>query len=147
MQIPLQISFENAEPSEAVRAAIEHEVERLEKYQHHIIGCRVAVVAPSTKHRHGAVYRINIWVTIPPHENVVVSHQPSDDRSHVHVEVAIKDAFAAARRQIETLAQRARRSSSTRSKLMGEFRRFLPKKTTASSRHRMDARSTSIVTA
>jgi hypothetical protein len=55
MQIPLQISFENAEPSEAVRVAIEHEVERLEKYHHHIIGCRVAVVAPSTKHRHGAV--------------------------------------------------------------------------------------------
>jgi hypothetical protein len=46
-------------------------------------------------------------VTIPPHENIVVSHQPSDDRSHVHVEVAIKDAFAAARRQIEALAQRA----------------------------------------
>src|SRR5256886_16876543 len=86
MQIPLQISFENAEPSEAVRAAIGHEVERLEKYQHPITGCRVAVVAPSTKHRHGAVYRINIWVTIPPHENIVVSHQPSDDRAHVHVE-------------------------------------------------------------
>jgi ribosome-associated translation inhibitor RaiA len=107
MQIPLQISFENAEPSEAVRAAIGHEVVRLEKYQHHITGCRVAVVAPSTKHRHDAVYRINIWVTIPPHENIVVSHQPSDDRSHMHVEVAIKDAFAAARRQIEALAQRA----------------------------------------
>jgi hypothetical protein len=30
----------------------------LEKYQHRITGCRVAVVAPSTKHRHGAVYRI-----------------------------------------------------------------------------------------
>jgi hypothetical protein len=39
----------------------------------------------------------------------VVSHQASDDRSHVHVEVAIKDAFAAARRQIEALAQRAKR--------------------------------------
>jgi len=90
-----------------VRAAIGHEVERLEKYQHRITGCRVAVVAPSTKHRHGAVYRINIWVTIPPHENIVVSHQPSDDRGHVHVEVAIKHAFAAARRQIEALAQRA----------------------------------------
>ena len=46
MQIPLQISFENAEPSETVRTAIGHEVERLEKYQHHITGCRVAVVAP-----------------------------------------------------------------------------------------------------
>jgi cold shock CspA family protein/ribosome-associated translation inhibitor RaiA len=107
MQIPLQISFENAEPSEAIRAAIGHEVERLEKYRHHITGCRVAVVAPSSKHRHGSVYRINIWVTIPPHENIVVSHQPSDDQSHVHVEVAIKDAFAAARRQIEALAERA----------------------------------------
>jgi cold shock CspA family protein len=107
MQIPLQISFENAEPSEAVRAAIGREVERLEKYQHHITGCRVDVVAPSANHRHGAVYRVNIWVTIPPHENIVVSHQPSDDRSHVHVEVAIKDAFAAARRQIKALARRA----------------------------------------
>ena len=131
MQIPLQVMFENAEPSVAVRAAIGHEVERLEKYQHHITGCRVAVVAPSRKHRHGAVYRINIWVTIPPQGNIVVSHQPSGDRGHVHVEVAIKDAFAAARRQIEALAQRASgRSSSTRSTLMGEFRRFLQKKTT-----------------
>jgi hypothetical protein len=33
--------------------------------------------------------------------------------SHVHVEVAIKDAFAAARRQIETLAQRAAARSSS----------------------------------
>ena len=107
MQIPLQISFENTEPSEAVRTAIECEVARLEKYRNHITGCRVAVVAPSTKHRHGAVYRINIRVTVPPHENIVVSHQPSDDQSHVHVEVAIKDAFAAARRQIEVLDQRA----------------------------------------
>ena len=107
MQIPLQITFENAEPSEAVSVAIQHEVGRLEKYQHHITGCRVAVVAPSTKHRHGSAYRINIWVTIPTHENIVISHQPSDDRSQMHVELAIKDAFAAARRQIDALAQRA----------------------------------------
>jgi len=107
MQIPLQISFENMQPSDAVHAEIGRGVERLEKYRHHITGCRVAVIAPSTKHRHGAVYRINIWVTIPPHENIVVSHQPSDNPSHVHVEVAIKDAFAAARHQIEALGQRA----------------------------------------
>lgn len=61
MQIALQISFENAKLPKASRTAIEHEVERLEKYRHHITGCRVGVVAPSTKHRHDAVYRINIW--------------------------------------------------------------------------------------
>jgi ribosome-associated translation inhibitor RaiA len=106
MQIPLQISCEHTDLSEAVRAAIEHEVERLEEYQHHITRCRVAVVAPSAKHHQGAVFRINIWVTIPPHENIVVSHQPNDDRGHEHVLVSIKDAFAAARRQIEALPKR-----------------------------------------
>ena len=106
MQIPLQVSCEHTDLSEAVRVAIEHEVQRLEKCEHHITGCRVAVVAPSAKHRHGAVYRINIWVTIPPHENIVVSHQPSDDRGHEDVLVSIKDAFAAARRQIKALAKR-----------------------------------------
>jgi ribosome-associated translation inhibitor RaiA len=103
MQIPLQINTEHADLSQAARAAIEHEVERLEKCEHHIAGCRVAVVAPSTKHRHGGVFRINIWVTIPPHENIVVSHQPSEDRGHKDVLGSIKDAFAAARRQIEAL--------------------------------------------
>ena len=147
MQIPLQISFENAEPSEAVRAAIRHEVDRLEKYQHHIIGCRVAVVAPSTKQRHGAVYRINIWVTIPPHKNIVVSHQPSDKPSHVH-ELRSRSRTRSRPRDTKSRlwanAQTAK-SSSMRSKLMVEFQGFL--QTTASLRHRMDARSTSIVTA
>jgi ribosome-associated translation inhibitor RaiA len=103
MQIPLQISCEHADLSEPVRAAIEREVQQLEEYQHHITGCRVAVIAPSARHQHGGVYRINIWVTIPPHENIVVSHQPNEDRGHEHVLVSIKDAFAAARRQIEAL--------------------------------------------
>jgi ribosome-associated translation inhibitor RaiA len=106
MQIPLQISCEHSELTETVRAAIGHEAERLEEHQHHITGCRVAVVAPSAKHYQGAVYRINISVTIPPHENIVVSHQPNDDRGHEHVLVSIKDAFAAVRRQIEALPKR-----------------------------------------
>lgn len=45
MQIPLQISFENAEPSEAVRAAIGHEVERLENINTALPG----VVLPSSR--------------------------------------------------------------------------------------------------
>jgi ribosome-associated translation inhibitor RaiA len=54
MQIPLQISFENAEPSEAVRAAIEHEVERLEKYNTTLPG----VVLPSSR-------RVRSTATVP----------------------------------------------------------------------------------
>ncbi len=105
MQVPLQVTFEGTEPSEAARAVIDYEVDRLEKHNHCIIGCRVSVIAPGHKHRHGTGFEVHIWLTIPPHENILVSHMPSQDVRHEHVEVAIKDAFAAARRQVDDLAQ------------------------------------------
>jgi ribosome-associated translation inhibitor RaiA len=105
MQIPLQVSFEGSEPSEPVRVAIEREVERLEKHNRRIIGCRVAVIAPSHKHRHGTGFSVHISLTLPPHENIIVDHAPSDDRRHELAEVAVKDAFASARRQLDDLAQ------------------------------------------
>ena len=103
MQVPLEVTFEGIEPSQAARAAIDHEVDRLEKHNRRIIGCRVAVISPSHKHRHGTGFQVHIWLTVPPHENIVVNHTPSDDARHEHVEVAIKDAFASARRQVDDL--------------------------------------------
>jgi hypothetical protein len=73
MQIPLQLTFEGIDPSDAARVAIEREVERLEKHNHRIIGCRVTVIAPSHAHQHGSGFQIHIWLTIPPHENIVVT--------------------------------------------------------------------------
>jgi hypothetical protein len=107
MQIPLQLTFEGAEPSEAVRVAIAREVERLEKHNHRITGCRATVIEPSHQRHHGTGFQIHIWRTIPPHENIVVNHASSEDARHEHVEVAIKDAFASARRQVDDLGQRS----------------------------------------
>jgi ribosome-associated translation inhibitor RaiA len=105
MQTPLELAFEGCEASDAVRAAIEHEIRQLEKHNHHITGARVRVIAPSHKHRTGSGFQIHIWLTIPPHENIVVTHAPSDDARHERVGAAIKSAFASARRQIDDLAQ------------------------------------------
>jgi hypothetical protein len=69
-----------------------------------ITGCRVTVIAPSHKHRHGTGFQVHIWLTIPSYENIVVNNSASDDARHEHAEVAIKDAFAAARRQVDDLA-------------------------------------------
>ena len=105
MEIPLQVTFEGCNPSGAVRAAIEREVERLEKHNRHIIGCHVAVIAPSRKHRHGTGFQVHISLTIPTHENVIVNHAPSNDNRYEHIEAAVREAFASARRQIDDLAQ------------------------------------------
>jgi len=105
MQIPPQITFEGSEPSAAAQAVISREIERLETHNDRITGCRVTVIAPSHKHRHGTGFEVRISLTIPPHGNILVNHAPSDDARHEHAEVAIKDAFASARRKIDSLAQ------------------------------------------
>jgi ribosome-associated translation inhibitor RaiA len=107
MQIPLQVTFEGCDPSEPARAAIEREVERLENHDRHIIGCRITVIAPSHKHHHGTGFHVHISLTAPPYPNVIVNHAGSDDKRSEHIEVAVKDAFAAVRRQLDDLAQRS----------------------------------------
>jgi ribosome-associated translation inhibitor RaiA len=103
MQIAPEITFEGSESSDAARSQILSEIERLETHNQRITGCRVKVIAPSLKHRHGTGFQVHIWLTIPPHENVVVNQSTSDDARSEHANVAIKDAFAAARRQVDAL--------------------------------------------
>lgn len=104
MQIAPEITFEGSDSSDAARAQIMREIERLETHNHRITGCRVKVIAPSHKHRHGTGFQVHIWLTVPPHENIVVDKSASNDARHEHAQVAIKDAFTAARRQIDSLA-------------------------------------------
>jgi ribosome-associated translation inhibitor RaiA len=104
MQIAPQITFEGSESSDAARDVIIREIERLETHNQRMTGCRVTVMAPSHKHRHGTGFQVHIWLTIPRHENIVVNNSASDDARHEHAEVAIRDAFAAARRQVDALA-------------------------------------------
>ena len=104
MQTAPQITFEGSESSDAARAQILSEIERLETHNQRITGCRVNVIAPSPKHRHGSGFQVHIWLTIPPHENIVVNQSASSEARHEHAQVAIKSAFAAARRQVDALA-------------------------------------------
>jgi ribosome-associated translation inhibitor RaiA len=104
MTIAPQITFEGSESSDAARAQILSEVDRLETHNQRITACRVSLIAPSHKHRHGTGFEVHIWLTIPSHRDIVVNHAPSDGTRHEHAEVAIKDAFASARRQLDALA-------------------------------------------
>jgi ribosome-associated translation inhibitor RaiA len=106
MQIAPEITFEGSDSSDAAHAQILGEIERLETHNDRITGCRVKVIAPSHKHRHGTGFQVHIWLTLPPHENIVVDNSKSDDVRYEHANVAIKDAFAAARRQVDALAAR-----------------------------------------
>jgi ribosome-associated translation inhibitor RaiA len=114
MQIAPEITFEGSDPSPAARDLILSEIERLETHNQRITGCRVTVIAPSHKHRHGIGFQVHIWLTIPSHENIVVNHTATNDARNEHAQVAIKDAFAAARRQVDDLARQRGATDSSR---------------------------------
>jgi cold shock CspA family protein/ribosome-associated translation inhibitor RaiA len=108
MQVPLDITFQNAEPSEAIRSEVEKQAKRLENFHDRITSCNVAVIAPQTRHRKGDLFKIDIRIAMPEHKDISVTKTHGDAPEHEHVAVAIKDAFAAAQRQIEDAVREMR---------------------------------------
>ncbi len=107
MQLPLQVTFRNMEPSEAVERAVREKAAKLERFYERIMGCRVVLEAVTRRHHQGNLYRVRIDLTVPGRE-LVVSREPGKDHAHEDVYVAIRDAFDAMRRQLEDYARKRR---------------------------------------
>ncbi len=107
MQIPLQISFRDMEPSAAVEAKIRDRAAKLDQYYDRIMGCRVVVEAPHRRHHQGRLYHVRVDMTVPQGE-LVVNREPIDRHAHEDVYVAIRDAFDAAQRRLADYARRQR---------------------------------------
>ena len=107
MQQPVRITFKEMEPSDAVETWVETHAAKLEKFYSPIIHCNVVIEAPDRHSHHGGLYGVHIDITVPGHE-VVVSHQGPKDQAHEDVYVALRDAFRAARRQLQDVARKQR---------------------------------------
>lgn len=100
MQIPVQITFHNMDHSSAVESAVREKAGSLEKFFPGIIRCQVEIEAPHHHHQQGNLYRVRLRITVPGGE-IAVSRSPGEDHAHEDLRVAIRDAFRAARRQLE----------------------------------------------
>ncbi|HEV7463126.1 MAG TPA: HPF/RaiA family ribosome-associated protein [Methyloceanibacter sp.] len=107
MQIPLQISFRNMDPSPAVEERIRKKAAKLERFYDRIIGCSVVVEAPHRHHHKGKLYSVRVDVSVPGKE-VVVDRAKPVDHAHEDIYVAIRDAFNAAVRRLEDQARKMR---------------------------------------
>jgi len=125
MTLPVQITFRNMKPSEAVDARVREEVAKLETFYNGIMHCRVMVELPHRHHRSGDLYHVRIEMTVPGAE-LIVRREPSLQTSlrqvdtekqsksyeaqaaHKDVFVVIRDAFKEARRQLQDYARRMR---------------------------------------
>ena len=108
MQLPLEIVFKDLDHSDAVEARVRQEAQKLERFFSHITSCRVVIEAPHKPHSKGNLYRVGIHLTVPPSRTIDVTRTHADDPRHADINVAVKDAFKAAARQLEDYAQRLR---------------------------------------
>jgi len=104
MRLPLQIAFHQMEPSAALEAQIREHAGRLDRFYDRIMACRVLVEASHRRRRKGNLYRIRIDVTVPGKE-LVITRDPPEHHAHEDPYVSIRDAFDAARRQLEDFAR------------------------------------------
>ncbi|HEY7800615.1 MAG TPA: HPF/RaiA family ribosome-associated protein [Hyphomonadaceae bacterium] len=102
MTIPLQISFSGGlTSSAALRARIEREAQKLEKFQDRIVGCHVTVTGRSGRRRHGELFGVRLQLSMPGARDVIVDRNPPKDHAHEDAYVAVRDAFNAARRRLQ----------------------------------------------
>lgn len=119
MQIPVQITIRDIPSSEALETHIRDKSQKLEQFFDAIVSCRVVVEMPH-KHRHqGKMFNVRIDLGVPGNEIVVNREQ------HEDVYVALRDAFDAARRQLEDYVRRLHRETKAhQAELLGRVARL-----------------------
>ena len=102
MQVPLQITVRDFPQSEALEARIREKAVKLGEFHPRITSCRVTVEELRKHHQQGRRFQVSLDVRVPGRE-IVVNHMHDED-----VYVALRDAFDAARRQLEDMARAKR---------------------------------------
>jgi ribosome-associated translation inhibitor RaiA len=100
MSLPLQITFRHMDPSPALEARIRRKAAELEQVFNRITACRV-VVESRHRHRHqGNLFEVRVDLSVPGSQ-LVAGRNHAFDHAHEDAHTAVRDAFEAARRQLE----------------------------------------------
>ena len=99
MQIPLQITLHGIEHSNALYNSVREKAEKLDRYYDRIMSCRVALELAGRHKHHGKQFEVRIDLKVPGGE-IAITHQHDEE-----LQIALRDAFDAARRRLEDYAR------------------------------------------
>lgn len=125
MELPVQITFHNLEPSSDLEQWVQTEAAKLDKYYGRITSCRVLIEMPHAHRTTGNTYNVRIDLGVPGDELVVKyestlrapsrgrgdkrqSRRMEKEEAHKKPRAAIAAAFKLARRQLEDFAGKQR---------------------------------------
>ncbi|MDR3420613.1 MAG: HPF/RaiA family ribosome-associated protein [Xanthobacteraceae bacterium] len=106
MQTVPQIEFQDINPPQAIRDAVDKHVAELEARWGRITACRVVVKGPGNRHRTGGLYNVHIHLALPDGREVNVEHAAPEDKRRSDLTFAVNNAFKRARRQLQDQARR-----------------------------------------
>jgi ribosome-associated translation inhibitor RaiA/cold shock CspA family protein len=107
MDIPLEIAFHNVAQSDAIERRIRERVARMQRYFGHVNSCRVVFEVPHRSTANALGYHVRIETRVPDKE-LVVSRDPGERGAHFDPYIAVRDAFDAMDRQLESYARKLR---------------------------------------
>jgi len=98
--IPVKITFRHMDSSAAVETRIHELASHLGVFSDRIQECRVVVDSPHRHHHQGKVFAVKLQLDLPG-EDVVVDMERPQRGDHEDLYVVLRDAFDAARRQLQ----------------------------------------------
>jgi ribosomal subunit interface protein len=107
MQSTLKITSRDFNISAWLEDEIREKVSKLERFSQELIDCEVAIEAPVGHHHKGGPYTVRIDLQVKRKELAV------SKRSSTDLQAAVRDAFDAARRQLEDYSRQMQRKTKT----------------------------------
>jgi cold shock CspA family protein len=130
MILPLQVTFREIEPNGQAEAWVQEAAQKLDQVYPKITSCRVTIEEPHQHRQRGNPYQVRIELSVPGKE-LTVTREPKlpgspqrvaqrnrskrleIDAPYKDLHVAIRDAFKAARRQLQDYVRLQRRELKT----------------------------------
>jgi protein required for attachment to host cells/ribosome-associated translation inhibitor RaiA len=100
VSLPMSVVFRNMEASSSVHSAALKHVAKLGRKYGRIVSCRVTIEAPHRHHRKGRLFLANVDLMLPGRE-ITTKGTGKNKHAHEDVNVALRDAFDAAARQLQ----------------------------------------------
>jgi ribosomal subunit interface protein len=100
---PVEVVFLGIERSTAVEEHVRDEVAKLERLRSQITSCRVTIGLPHNRQQQGKRFDVHVELAVPGKELIVNRALGQED-----MYVALRDAFDAARRQLDDHARAQR---------------------------------------
>jgi ribosome-associated translation inhibitor RaiA len=101
MDSSAELFFRNMKPSQELAKLVKEQVEKMEHFYQHIIGCKITIGLANHTHRTGNVPDVHIDIQVPG-DTIVVNHTSTEADGSA----AVHKAFAVAMHQLKEYKQR-----------------------------------------